>query len=157
MGGTVDRRIVLAPLVALLVALLVIAPAAAGRQWCRRDPVFLVAGVQVNVEVAIPEEHQVNVTGAIRVVLYVPSGVGATLIAQDAGFNGFGEQVEILVSKRLRATPKSIPIQVKLTVPAARNDIPVQAFVTPAGGRSASVQGRVNQEVFLNAAVTPSG
>jgi len=157
MGRTVDRRIVMAPIVALLLALAVIAPTAAGRQWCRRDPVFLVAGTRVNVEAAIPVEEQVNVTGAITVVLYVPSGVSASLIAQDEGFNGYGEQVEILVSKRLKATAKSVQIQIKLTVPAARNDIPVQAFVTPAGGRPVTIQGRTNQEVLLTAAVKPSG
>ena len=62
----VDHKRTLAPLVAVLLSLLVVAPAVAGRVWCRRDPVFLVAGTLVNVDVAITQENERNVNGPAK-------------------------------------------------------------------------------------------
>ena len=84
----VVRRRTVAPLVAVVLCLLLVESATAARVWCRRDRVFLIAGTQVNVEVAVPQENERNVNGPLKVVLTVPYGVKASLLLVDAGFNG---------------------------------------------------------------------
>src|SRR5262245_48306345 len=76
-------------------------PAAATPAWCHRDPVFLVAGTQVSVDLAVYEDQQAKVTGPAQVTLYVPPGVTAKLVYTDKGFNGRGEATSIQVDKRL--------------------------------------------------------
>ena len=80
MRTKLEPRYLLAVLIAVLTAMVLAAPTDAGRKWCRHDPVFLVAGVQVNVEGAIPEENEVNVAGPMKVVLIVPVGVSTSLV-----------------------------------------------------------------------------
>src|SRR5688500_9921147 len=69
------KRGLVVVLTALVLALVAVAPAQAGRRWCESDPVFLIAGRQVNVVVAIQEEHVPAVTGPIAVTLSVPPDV----------------------------------------------------------------------------------
>ena len=150
------------PLAALLgtLALLVVLgsqPAAAGRQWCRRDPIVVIAGTPVNIEVGLPEESQCTVTGPIKVVVYVPVGVGTEVTFVDAGFNGHGEHVQVVPSRQLQVRRSGVQIKVEVTVPASRSDVPVAAWVTPTKGRAASVVGRTNQTVRVSSAsVVPS-
>ena len=142
-----------APVIGLMVFLLVAAPAFSARAWCRRDPVFTVASVQVNVVIAIPEEHQPHVNGPLKVILYVPVGVVANVILIDEGFNGLSEEVLIVPSRKLRASARGNQIQVAATVPATRNDVPVSLQVIPAVGRSATIYGKTNAEVSVNTTV----
>ena len=152
-------RLPLAAVLGTLALLLVLGsqPAAAGRQWCRTDPIVVVAGTPVNIEAAVPFEHQGAVNGPINVVVYVPLGVAAEVTYVDAGFNGHSEEVVIVASRQLQAGRAGIQIQVDVTVPASRDDVPVAAWVTPTKGRAASVVGRANQVVPVYAAsVRPS-
>ena len=143
-------------IMALVVALAAVAPAQAGRRWCEKDPVFIIAGTQVNVVVAIWEEHQSAVTGPIAVTLYVPAEVHAILHATDDGYNGFGEAVSIVSLPRLAVKKEGVPVIVEVTVPADRVDMPVDVFVTPAGARTSSVNGKANNLVPVHLTVEPA-
>lgn len=147
------RRPLFAALIATVVLLAVSGQATATRQWCRKDPVFIVAGTRVTVDVAVPDEDQGRVTDPVVVVLYVPSGVSASLLSTDGGFGGRGEDASVAVSGRLRASSKGIPIAVAVTVPASRNSVLVNVAVTPEKGRSAANNGRANVQISVNANV----
>jgi hypothetical protein len=147
------RRGLLVALAALTVTMVAVAPVEAGRRWCSKDPIFLIAGTQVNVEVAIWEEHQPAVTGPIAVTLYVPLNVSAVLIAVDDGYNGYGEVVSIVPTSRLALTNRGPRVLVEVTVPASRVDMPVNVFVTPLGHRTISVNGKPNNIVPVNLVV----
>lgn len=145
----VFTRRTMAPLLAVLLSLLVVAPALAGRVWCRRDPVFFVAGVQVNVEAAIPQENERNVNGPLKVMLAVPPNVKATLEQVDVGFNGHSEEVMIVSSRKLSVSKTSVQIAVTVLVPADRGDIPVMVYVSRPKVKTATASGKVNQELTV--------
>jgi hypothetical protein len=149
------HRHLLAFFVALVCAIVIASPASAGRVWCRQDPVFSVAGTQVNVDVAIWEEHVERVTGPVMVTLFVPEGVEAVLLWQEEGFNGFGEVVTIETSDRLRVTDRGVRIRVEVTVPASRNNTPVLVDVTT-GGETVTVSGKANRSIPVTLLVQPA-
>lgn len=151
------QRGLLVALMALALALAVVAvsPAEAGWRWCERDPVFSIAGTLVNVVVAVREEHQSAVTGPIVVTLYAPIGVNALLISTDDGYNGYGEVVSIVPASWLTVTGRGVQVRVEVTVPASRVDMPVDVFVTPAGARTVSVNGKSNTVVPVQFTVQP--
>jgi hypothetical protein len=150
------QRAVLVALFTLVVAFVAVAPAAAGRRWCEIDPVFQIAGRQVNVVTAIPEEYQSAVTGPVAVTLYVPSGVEALLISTDAGYNGYGEVVSIVPVSWLSVTARGVQALVEVTVPISRSDVPVQVFVTPDGSRTFSSYGQANSNIPVVFVVQPA-
>ena len=89
-------------------------------------------------------------------IVYVPVGVKAELVSVDDGFNGYGEEVMIVPSQRLRVLRKGISISVQATLPANRNDIPVSLFATPDGGRTVSANGRSNAVVSVSSKAASS-
>ena len=150
------RRRLVATLVALALAVVVVAPASAGRTWCRRDPGFRVAGTTVNVWVGVPEADQARVTGPLKVILYVPVGTHAVVEFTDDGFNGHGEEVIIIPAKQLKHQKNGVRVQAEVTVPAATNDVPVTVSVVPASGRAQTGFGKSNQVVSIFSSVDPS-
>jgi hypothetical protein len=151
-----SKRRAAAPALAVLLALLVAAPAGAGRMWCRVDPVFLVAGTRVSVLVAVPEAAQAGVTGPLEVRLLVPVGTDATLESVDAGFNGHGEDAAIVPAEHLKHD-RRVAIQAEVTVPAAGDDFSVEVTVIPAQGKTRTVSGRSNLPVLVRSSVVPAG
>jgi hypothetical protein len=143
-------------LTALALALVVASPAEAGRRWCEIDPVFLVAGTQVNVAVSILEEHQPAVTGPTVVTLFVPVGASAVLTSTDEGYNGYGEVVTIVPASWLTATKKGVPIAVEVTVPASRSDLPVLVEAASADGKSKSTRDVANAVITVQLTVEPA-
>src|SRR5262249_58663507 len=121
----------------------------AGRQWCKKDPVFVVAGTLVTVEVAVPADDQGRVTGAVGVVLYVPKGIAASLDSTDDGFGGYREAASVAVSNRLLASRTGVPILPALTVPATRRSVVVNVLPPPARGASGS--GHTHAQVRISA------
>lgn len=88
-------RKLLAAVMTGFIALFILAiPAAAGRQWCAKDPIVALNGHEVQILVAVPEEMQPAVTGPIHVFVVTHADVMQELIFTDSGFNGFGETVE---------------------------------------------------------------
>ena len=150
------QRGLIVALMALAIALATVTPAQAGRRWCQADPIFLIAGTQVNVVTAIWEEHVPAVTGPIAVTLYVPPDVQAIPIFTDDGYNGFGEVVSIVPTPRLSVTQQGVRILVEVTVPANRVDMPFDVFVSPADASTASVNGNANNVIPVRLMVEPS-
>ena len=153
MLANVARERTVAPLVAVVLCLLVVDSATAARVWCRRDPVFLVAGTQVNVEVAVPQENERNVNGPLKVILTVPYNVKASLLLVDAGFNGHREEVMIVQSRKLTVSKGVVPFAGTVRVPADRNDIPVMVYVMRPNAKTATASGNVNQDVTVSTSV----
>jgi hypothetical protein len=87
------RRLCLPACLAFLALLVLLAPAAAARQWCMRDPIVALNGAPLQLWVGIPEEYVPLVNGPISVTYRVPARVTREVVHLDEGFNGFGEIV----------------------------------------------------------------
>ena len=124
--------------------------AAALRQWCRTDPVVTIRGDIADVFVSGPLDAPAQVTGPNRIVIRVPTGVNATLIASTLGF-GKGEEVSFEYVHSLKATDQGTEVVVKVYVPAV-NAMPVLVEFAPriVGILApASVEGTANTWVTL--------
>ena len=141
------------PLVLMVVvaALATATDAAAIRTWCRTDPVVAIDGELADVFVAAPANAPLLVTGPNRIVVKVPPGVRARLVASDVGF-GKGEEVTFEESRKLRVTDDGIEVRVEVYVPATDDDMPVRVEFAPrvVGILSpASAEGTANAWVSL--------
>jgi hypothetical protein len=120
-----DRRRVLKIAGGAALALLVPArPVAAGRQWCRVDPVFRFtdAGdplrtVTTNVNVLTEVGAEVDSTGPIELVVTVPEGIETELLSQDEGL-GHGYDIAVESDTRGGRSRRHVKIAVAARVPA---------------------------------------
>lgn len=146
----------LTALVPLLALLLVAAPGVdAARSWCRTDPVISINGQIADIIVMAPVEDLPKITGATQVVVVVPVGVDAKLIAKDAGF-GYGEDVSFQQSNKLRATATKIDVIVRVYVPATSSTVPIRVLFIPRSTGLLSpitATGTANSWVVLKSAV----
>ena len=127
--------------------------AGAYRTWCRTDPVVSVGGVVVDVFVSGPLNAPTLVTGPTLVVVTVPRGVDAWLVASDVGF-GRGERVSFEESGALRATVGGVEVRVDVYVPSRDDDMPVLVEFAPRVVgllAPASAEGTANRWVSLEA------
>ena len=147
------RLIRAAVIVIALVVLVAPSSATAGRQWCRRDPIFDVAGTRVNVVVSVPFDRQREVNGPVKVVLTVPVGVAARVVFEDDGFNGWGERSVVVSSNRVKRGTGQIGIEVTASVPASTKDLPVLLTVTPGTGAPVTARGLANTPVITPATI----
>lgn len=114
-------RRVTALLLVLVGLSVVLAPVAeAGRQWCRSDPVVTIDNHIADIFVSAPLTAPLKVTGPNRIVVLVPEGVPAALVASTIGF-GLGEEVSFRESRELRKTRNGTEIAVRVYVPATVN------------------------------------
>ncbi len=101
-----------------LVALVLFAvPAAAGREWCAKDPVVMLDGTAVQILVAVPVEYVAAVNGPIDVQITLPRNVESEIVFLDAGFNGYGETVRFRSAGVAVATDGSFDIRIRAQVP----------------------------------------
>ena len=128
-AGLVNRRRKLALALAALVYLVALPGADAHRTWCRTDPVVVIGGTTADIFVAGPLDAPLLVTGPTEIVVTVPVGVDAWLVASDLGF-GYGDVVEFAQSPRLRQTATGIDVEVRVLVPA-REAMPVLVEFAP--------------------------
>ena len=153
-----SRRPGVAPAAALALLLLALAgagPAGASRQWCRTDPVVAVDGAVADVFVSGPLEAPLLVTGPTLVVVPVPAGVDARLVASDLGF-GRGVAVSFAEARWLKARDGRAEVQVEVLVPASDAAMPVLVEVAPRVVgvlRPASAEGVANRWVTVRTAV----
>lgn len=96
--------------------------ASAGRAWCYRDPVFKINGDVVDVLVGAPNDINGVANGPTRIVLTVPTGSTAELLATDAGFGGWGYDVRIATSDKLAGHQ----VKVEVYQPVRSGTWPVQ-------------------------------
>lgn len=127
--GLVNRRRMLALALAALVHLIAFPGADAHRTWCRTDPIVAIDGTTADIFVAGPVDAPLIVTGPTEIVVTVPVGVDAWLIASDLGF-GYGDVVSFAQSHRLRQTAAGIDVEVQVLVPA-REAMPVLVEFAP--------------------------
>ena len=151
-GGRLVARTVAAALLLVLLGFGVIAPSAeAFRTWCRTYPVVEIDGDLADIFVSAPAEARTLVSGPNRIVVRVPAGVRAKLVANDAGF-GQGTEVLFDEAKRLRATDRGIEVEIEVYVPATDDEMPVKVEFAPrvVGLLSpASAEGTANEWIVL--------
>jgi len=78
---------------ALIALAIVVAPAGAGRSWCRTDPIVRLGDTEYQLIVAIPHENVPQVDGALLFEISSPVGTEQELLFVDSGYNGYGEEV----------------------------------------------------------------
>jgi hypothetical protein len=109
---------------------------AAGRGWCRVDPVFLIDGqvahVRVAAEVRNLREARALSAGPISIVLTVPPGVPTRFLADDSGF-GDDYDVRIERSGDPAATAGSVPVRIEAYVPLDDPSVRILVDFAPAG------------------------
>ncbi|HEX5500810.1 MAG TPA: hypothetical protein VFX03_16355, partial [Thermomicrobiales bacterium] len=103
--------------------------AAAGRGWCRSDPVLLIDGVLADLFSSVPLDDVLNVTGPTRIVVTTPKDIAISLAIPGLGFLR-GEQVRFQRSRRLKRTADGIELKIKVLVPA-REKVPVEVDFAP--------------------------
>jgi hypothetical protein len=96
------RRMSMSLALGLLALLVLAAPAAASRKWCAKDPIVRLNGANVGIWVAVPEEYEPLVNGAVEVKVYTPVGVSQELVYLDEGFNGYGEVLKFTSTTDLK-------------------------------------------------------
>ncbi len=134
------RRLAASTVMGLLALLLCALPAAAGLEWCYRDPIVRLNGTQVQILVAVPEEYQALVNGPVNVEITTPTGTTREVVFTDAGFNGHGETVIFYDGGTSRGAAFSVGIRV--TVPLSQQKaIPVQVTVIPENAKGVVVTG----------------
>lgn len=104
--------------------------AAAGREWCRTDPVLLIDETLVDITVSGPLTAPLQVTGPTKITLLVPSGVNADVLISDLGF-GYGYEITIKEVKRLRQTIDHTEIEVQVYVPANNDSMEILVETAP--------------------------
>ena len=138
-------------LVAVLLAL-VGAPAGASIRICRADPVVLIDGQIADILLSSYAGMKDAASGPAKVVVTVPSGVRAELVATDLGFGGHGYEVRFAHSDRLRVTEHRLEVRVEVYAPASDGSLPVWVEFTPRGVgnlSAGSAEGRANDWVTL--------
>ena len=124
-------KVVLTGVIIAAAMLVAAAPrATASKGWCRTDPVVMIAGEVVDIFVSAPFDAPLHVTGPTEVVVTVPVGVDAQLVATDLGF-GQGVEVTFAESARLKATANRIEVKTAVLVPATDSAMPVRVEFAP--------------------------
>ena len=122
------HRLICSTILATLAMLLVALPAAAGMEWCARDPIVRLDGTTVQILVAVPRQYERQVTGPDDVEIATPKGTKREVLFVDAGFNGHGERVRFVDEGR--ADGRSLPVGIRVTVPLRRQaPVPVQLTI----------------------------
>ena len=145
------RRLGTLFLVGVLALMCCVTPAAAGRVWCKADPVIKVDGQVVDVLVSSSIEMRTAQTGPIVIVITVPLGTSAGVYATDNGF-GAGYAITIQQSSSIKTTTTTTSIQVAVFAPATNSTLPVTVKVTPRSVgpvHAASAEGRANRWVIV--------
>jgi hypothetical protein len=104
-------------------------PAAAGRGWCRSDPVLLIDGVLADLFSSVPLDSVLKVTGPTQIVITTPKEIVISLAIPGLGFLR-GEKVSLERSRKLEKTADGIELKIELLVPA-RDDFPVRVDFAP--------------------------
>jgi hypothetical protein len=90
------KRMLIAPVVAILTLIMTLAPAGAGWGWCPVDPIVELNGTEVEIWVAIPEPFEEHVTGPVDFKIGVPKEVSTKVVFLDEGYNGYSEVVKFV-------------------------------------------------------------
>ena len=138
--------VVPALLLAALALLLAVPGADAGRAWCRKDPVVMIDGRVADILLSSHPALHDAATGPAEIVVWVPVGVPAELLAVDNGFGGHGYAVAFAESAELGAGREGPQVRVDAYVPSANGSLPLVVDFKPRGSghAAASARGSVN-------------
>lgn len=143
------RSLMTASCVSLLALLLLAMPALAGVTWCRADPIVELNGTEVQVWVAIDSQYEHLVSGPVEVTVFTPSRIDKRTTFLDAGFNGFGEEVNFRHRGRV-SRDGSFPVEIRVSIPVdswqlqrelGRSEIPIRVEVISGDGQLLDVEG----------------
>src|SRR5829696_3194893 len=118
----VTRRAIVVMLSVILV-LLGSEPVAAGKKWCRADPLVAINGHIVDISVYSYVEMQSSAKGPVQIVVTLPTSIKGWVLAMDQGF-GHGYTVRFATSSKLRVTKNAIQVQVAVYAPATDGSLP---------------------------------
>jgi len=107
--------------IALIAVFAVVTSASAGRAWCRADPVLLIDGEVVDIQVSSSLEMYDSATGPIQMVVKVERGTRANVVLEDFGF-GHGYDIKIETVNRLK---RGVLAEVQIYAPADDSSLPV--------------------------------
>jgi hypothetical protein len=127
--------------------------AAAGRSWCRADPVLRIGGQTAHVYIASYVEMLAAATDKIRLVVTVPVGVRARLDDILADF-GEGYDVRFAETRELRAANGRIPVRIAVYASASDGTLPVVVDFAPVGSgplTAAGATGTANRWITFRA------
>jgi hypothetical protein len=127
--------------------------AAAGRSWCRADPVLRIGSQTAHVYITSSIAMLKSATDKIRLTVTLPRGVEGKLIDILADFDE-GYDVRFTTSSALIAAGGKIPVQLAVYCPARDGTLPVTVeFVTVGTGPlvSGSAAGTANTWISLRA------
>lgn len=131
----------LSTIIALVAILAVVTSASAGRAWCRADPVLIINGDVVDIQVSSSLKMYSSATGPIDMVVYVERGTRANVILQDFGF-GYGYDIRI---ETVRNLDRGVRARVEMNAPAEDSSLPVAVHGTRVGtGLSGLFGGRLD-------------
>lgn len=150
---------VLSTVLALVAVFAVVTSASAGRAWCRADPVLIVNGDVVDIQVASSLQMFGSATGPIEMVVYVERGTRANVILEDFGF-GYGYDTRI---EEVRKLDRGVRARVEVRAPATDSALPVAVHGTRVGSNISwlfsgqldllwldSAEGSANEWIVLN-------
>lgn len=143
LSHAVVRRSLLV-LVALLGLILPVAsPAAATVRYCRADPIILVGGYLVDVQVGVPFDKVDDIENrTVDIQVIVPEGVEGGLVLADNLF--FNQRVHF--THRGTKQGNDIPVEVVVTVPS-RERFTVYSYATYSGIKTQTVSGLSNTPI----------
>lgn len=136
--------------VALALALLVgmVGDAGAGRTWCRMDPVIKIDGKVADIWLNGAVELNSSATGPAQIVVRVPLGVRAEVLATDLGFNKQGYVITFREDPSLGRNASGPQIVIWASVPSPDDSLPLEVVFAPRsaplpGGSAMGVSGGV--------------
>jgi hypothetical protein len=104
--------------------------AAAGRTWCRADPVLRIAGQTAHVYITSSVAMLTSATDKIRLTVTLPPGVEGKRVDVLADF-GKGYDVRFVSSSTLKSAGGKIPVQIAVYCPARDGTLPVTVEFAP--------------------------
>jgi hypothetical protein len=132
-AGMQPRRLLLILLLvsALLIPMLPVRDASAGRAWCRTDPIVLIEGRLASILVSAPLLTAVlTVNGPTQIVVYMPDDVKGQLHISDLGFLR-GVKFAFRSDPALRWTEEGIELRIEVYVPGRDSSMPVMVEFAP--------------------------
>jgi hypothetical protein len=136
-------------LLALLVALLALpGMTEAAVDFCENDPIIMIGSTALNVLVAVPRDHILDVSGEVQIVAEIPRNAPPTAVIYVDERN-FSQRVTLVESRTATWQPggKNI-VTVRMLVPSYGKSFPVK-LRTESTGRQGSQLGQSNQWVQL--------
>ncbi len=140
------------PLLGLVVFVLAASGAGATYEWCKTDPIVRIDGQIADIVLLSHRQMHSAATGPARLVVTVPTGVAAELVATDRGFGGHGYDVRFAESADLRNAAGTLQVRVEAYAPASDDALPLRVKFAPRGtGRLSpgSAEGTANAWVVL--------